>query len=266
MEKVFEQYADWPSFVETVEKMPSHGEGGREHRDGWAGTVTIAQAFELARTGDPAALAVMPQALARAQALTKRQPAPAKRFDVAGGYPIVARMVAGNPLNMVRKARSARASCPVLRLLINQGALSGVTAPQRINRGVAILAHVAAIQESGIQCQIDLTWCAESGIQHRIDCRIKDAGGLFDLTTLSFAIANPAAHRRFAFARRSLHPAMSSSMGSTRDIKPEEYEAGTIYYPAVREYDSQWSSIELAVQYIEEFTTLSREAASQLAA
>jgi hypothetical protein len=124
------------------------------------------------------------------------------RYDVAGELPDIGRYLAGDPAHM-RRHGHPKGHRPIISLFINNWIVCFTKAQQMANYGAAIVAMVDQLENSGRRVEVTAGTIAESGSSGRTmmsaTWRVKAAEDALDLGALAFAVAHPAASRRFGW-------------------------------------------------------------------
>jgi hypothetical protein len=173
---------------------------------GWQGALNMAESgwYEGAAKIDQA-LADMPDL--PLASIAKRRIRQESAY--AGHRPNVARFLAGHPKSMVRNIRDNVAS-PIVALVVNFGISASRDADEMMHYGIALCAHIDALERAGFRVQLDValaTKIRKGGRNSKaepstgiIGWRVKQAQESVSLADLAFSIANPAAMRRIGFA------------------------------------------------------------------
>jgi predicted RNase H-like HicB family nuclease len=141
------------------------------------------------------------------------------RYDVAGEYPDVARYIAGDPFNMVRRGTSHRQR-PVMTIVVGC-CCSGATPTNAMeNYAAAMVALIDRLENRGVS--VELIGNATSRLGGRrvaVTWGIKRQGQALDLNAVAFGAGHPAMLRRLTFAawERSHASWACSSYGQVED-------------------------------------------------
>jgi len=178
---------------------------------------------------------------------------PAYRMDVAGERPNVALAVTGDPRCMYRRRPNVPRARPVVRVLVNVGAVWVVEPEHLARRGAAILAWLDALEAAGWTTSLDAVWVASSlsskgggSIHYRVG--LKAAGERFDLDRLSFALVCPDFLRRACFSVLEACPDLSGffhGYGKQEDL-PRDQIGDQVYFGAVHS-SGPWRTTESAL-------------------
>lgn len=195
--------------LHTVATMTDKGTHGHEFgQPSWHGTDTMEEALTLGAEGWTGVRQEVDAILSRIADKVK-DVAPLTfdmAHDVTGFAVDMAAFLSGEAECMVYPVPTASPrSTKVVRIHYNTGAQAFVDPQAMINRGVAIIALVDALNGMGVNCEV---W-TESACKPNsgrtlgtvLTC-IKQAHEPADVNRLMFALANPAMHRRITFAAR----------------------------------------------------------------
>ena len=229
------------------------GAGRSSHRKpdggGFHALAGMPQALEAMRDGWQPGRERIGQFLGASVAGVRAERVQDYRMDVAGERPSVPLAVAGDPRCMFRRRREAPRSRPVVRIVVNVGAMWWVPADDLARRGAAILAYADSLEASGWTTANDTVWYAvESGGHASLTWRVevKPAGERFDVDRLSFALVCPDFMRRVGFAVLEGCPdlrSMSGNYGVPTDLAAD---GAAVYFPAVKD-GSPWKTVEAAL-------------------
>ena len=203
-------------------------------RAGWS------KALDLYRTGWPDGRMLMEQA--KPAEITHRRHE--RVYGMAGGAVDVGRMLTGNPMHMV-STRKRRIPRPVVKLLLNLGALAYVQSNCFVNFGVAIVELINQLEENGQRIEVDLVFTGrQNGTHCHVGWGLKKADDYLDLDQLAFGIAHPAAFRRIGFAllERLDRRYEDWGYGTRANMTPEDLElvqapADTVLIDGARIWD-----------------------------
>lgn len=240
VERVFDCWDDYVTFVEQPKKwVADYGNsvGPYSHARPFNGNCTWDDAVRMARFGWPEGC----ENLARAVAIARPERAIVASLtrDVAGDYPLIPAVVAGDPMNMIARRRSQVAATPVVRIDYNASLPGRISAGCMMNRGAALLSIVDALENRGYSCELRLIAKTHQN-NHKQTARMavlfKRAGEPLDIDRAAFALTHPATVRRFYFAFKEQFPeleqAFSPAYGHAHglpDPTPWDDEPGSIY-------------------------------------
>lgn len=234
--------------VDAWGKGASRSSHRKSQGDGFHALEGMPQALEAMRDGWSPGRERIGQFLTASIAGVRSERVPTYRMDVAGERPHVPLAVAGDPHCMFRRRREAPRSRPVVRIVVNVGAMWWVKADDLARRGAAILAYADALEASGWTTSIDMVWhTVESGGTASLTWRVsvKPAGERFDIDRLSFALVCPDFMRRAGFAVLEGCPDLRCMQGNY-GVPTDAPAGGAVYFPAVRD-GSPWATVEAAL-------------------
>lgn len=124
------------------------------------------------------------------------------RYDVAGELPDIGRYLAGDPVHMKRHGHP-KGHKPIISIFINNWIVCFTKAHQMANYGAAMCAMIDQLENSGRRVEVIAGTIAQSFALGKImmsaTWRVKAAEDPLDLGALAFAVAHPAASRRFGW-------------------------------------------------------------------
>lgn len=196
---IFDSMNDVTSWIERTPATWSHSGSTREGRShAWDLGAGYAGALHMARYGWEEGWKKIAALLGHisTDVITVRE------VSVAGDYPDVARAVAGDPFNMVKRGK-VRAPKPSITLGINIGASAAVTAQAFANYGAAMAALVDRLEARGVRVELWALWGnghMSDGGKVNIAVKLKDMAAALDLSAVAFAVGHPAFMRRVGLA------------------------------------------------------------------
>jgi hypothetical protein len=231
--RLYAEFHSLGAMVDFVERLPPGPKGfdrGPDAHD-FTGTWSMPEAIKLARDGWSAGVdkAQAAMAILNADHATKR----GREYSVAGSRPNVGRMLASNPLHMVR--RTKREGTKVTTLYVSTNAAGGVDASDLIIRASCVAAIADMMENNGYSCEIiatDHTFARGDDNDHptaQAAIRLKTAGEVLNLADIVFGLGHPSMRRRFNFAikgmsdaTRAIHRDMGmAGQAFTRSHRPE---------------------------------------------
>lgn len=190
----------------------------------------------------------MRRGVAAAQAKHTMGAAPLFGTDVAGFAVDVPAYLAGQPDCMMTMAETEVAQAPIVRIAV--GTFScGTSADAAMNRGIATMCLVDALEGAGHRCEVDAYWDSQDNGKHwQVRVRIKSAGEQWTPATAAFLSAHPAAFRRLGFSEMEKDPTRRSmtaggGYGTGSEQGCEEYDIPSPYMRG----DSGFGSIDSAL-------------------
>lgn len=205
-------YDSLSAFVQHLDDTPNPLKGGwcseNDRPYEWNGNLTYKGAKKMALEGWSEKRELVQQTVAKVSADVMRRIeglVPTLQYRVAGARPSVPRYLAGNPRHMVSYPMVPGSSNQrVVTIVVNGGALGEVQADTMIRRGVAIVALMSCLMQTGRSVEIWAEYSAEnhSGADPEIAIRLKASSQTLDIDQLAFSLAHPAMFRRLLFAER----------------------------------------------------------------
>ena len=236
-----ESMADLVRWIQNTQPAAGAGDASSNNRPreswdlglGYEGAVELAIGKARWDEGERA----MVKGAAVASGLRKAAQAPQFTYDVAGFLPNVPTMLSGEPEYMltVDPLQADQTShTPVVSIALS-GFSCSCTGPAMVNRGVAFLSLVDALEGAGTRCEVWFASSIDNGERAMADLRvcIKQAGDHWQPRTAAAALAHPAMFRRLWFAAMERFPqvnqATNSGYGRCRLQHPEQYTFGVEY-------------------------------------
>ena len=232
-------------------------------RDSWDLDLGYEGAIELAlgKTRWDEGERAMVKGAAVASGLRKAAQAPQFKYDVAGFVPNVPTMLSGEPEYMltVDPYEAEQASHQQVVSIALSGFSCGCSGFAMVNRGVAFLSLVDALESAGTRCEVWFASSIDNGPKKMADLRvcIKQAGDHWQPRTAAAALAHPGMFRRLWFAAMERFPqvngATNGGYGRCRLQKPEQYTFGIDYQIG----DGPYATLNGALRHVQ---MLAREA------
>ena len=177
---------------------------------------------------------------------------PAIAHDVAGFFPDVPAMLAGQPDCMLDLRQDEQiAQSPIVT--VGFGGYSGGTdSYEAINRGIAILALVDALEAGGRRVELWSVWDndAHGGGGQKMRVRVKDADAHWSPHSAVFSMAHPAWYRHGMFrlmeTQAEWNKATNGSYGSGRADTQQDLDVNFPYY-----YHGWASSLRSALKHVQ---------------
>jgi hypothetical protein len=145
------------------------------------------------------------------------------RYSVAGCFPSVPRYLAGDPCNMLTKARSIARTRPVITLVANMTGSCTLPKEVFVNKAAVLAAIIDAIEEGGFSVHlIAIGPTEEDGYTTTPVITVKAAGEHVDVARVAFALGHVAMFRSMVFAwiaSRERAKPMGSGMGMPIELK-----------------------------------------------
>jgi hypothetical protein len=176
-------------------------------------------------------------------------------YSVAGSSVNIGRFLTGNPRCMRSRSRRDMGSAPVFHIVVNVVASCAVRGEQMANYGTAIVGLIDRLENTGKRVALDVMSVTKANdTRLATGWRVKAAGDHVDLGAIAFAIAHPAAFRRFGFAmmERSPNSAESHGYGRCADLIPEDvpdYTEGTMLLDGINHEPGRCNSTEDALRF-----------------
>lgn len=140
-----------------------------------------------------------------------------KKFGLVGAVPIVARAVAGNPLNMLELGSTKSRRRPVITLISDMGVNCNVEANSITNRAAVVAAIIDHIEAAGYACEVISTanttgW--EGGkFYSGVGMTVKESVHPVDTKRLAFSLGHASMFRRLIFADWSYNNVNKKPLG-----------------------------------------------------
>ena len=221
--EIFESLGDFSRALNTRPVNDYYKNRGKlysrsTHDANWYGTPDYHTADELLLNGDKKNAAKIQTALNTRLRLNGGGRAPQSTIynSVQGFVPNMGRLMSGHPENMLNIRRNMRTNSKVVTIMYNDAASCGVRAKDLINAGAKLLAAVKQLERSGYRCNIYIGFCSRIDCQEGVSTRgafvkVKDAGGMLDVTRLAYTFVNPSFFRRHMFAFIERMPGVQDS-------------------------------------------------------
>ena len=235
-----ERFDSLDEMVATLERRKADGSyqvpaGMRQEdecRPDWHGCESGEQANEWARYGWPEGSAMAQRMDNELGNVSHFETTKKMAIGYVGGCPVIPAYLAGAPQHMVDPA--GKAEYPVVRVVVNIGFLAEVSTQTKEAKGIAIMALVKRLEDSGKRVEL-IAWkgtrlnkgWAQFGV------RVKAASESADMGRLAYVLAHPSFMRVHNFSwLESWHDAVNNGYGSTLeltsceltdDIKPDFY-------------------------------------------
>jgi hypothetical protein len=248
----FDSVAAMARYLETTDKLPGSGDFSIREDKGKHGGMEWDEAMSLAKAGGYWAEGAekMVQGVADAAALRENHAQPMLTNTVAGFMPDVPAYLAGVPDCMVafEEGDISQIQRPVVTIGVGIFAWS-VSPSAVINRGVAILSLIDAIESVGYRVQLDYVGdnTGDGGFK-KIRVVLKRAGDHWNPGQVAFATAHAAMLRRLTVACLERDPATvprtKEGYGHGDDGYIEEYSLAFPYMTTDRGYDSLEDALE----------------------
>lgn len=133
-------------------------------------------------------------------------------YDVAGGFPDIARFIAGDPENMIDLGDSISKQKPVLRITVSPMCPISVGPEARANWGAALLSWISAEELSGHAVELDVIYVSTTeifvigenifGPPVVVKFKMQETNVYKSIDQMAFWLMHNAAHRRVQFALR----------------------------------------------------------------
>jgi len=148
------------------------------------------------------------------------------RWSVAGAYPNVPRMLAGDPCHMRAKARSVARTKPIITLVCNMTGSAYLPKQVFLNKAAVITAIVDAIEEGGFSCHVIATGATyRGGAMQSPIVTVKNPGEHVDVARMAFALGHVAMFRSIVFcsiASRAELEFFTCGFGTPFELKARE--------------------------------------------
>ncbi|QWY83160.1 hypothetical protein [Rhizobium phage RHph_X2_24] len=198
-------FSSLSALLQFIDAIPQHkrtgqrGEGYDRSKPDWYGTPDMLTALDLARNGWPQGIANAQQVLETLDiehVLQRR-----RSYAVAGGSVSVGRMLAGNPVHMVKRPKLPGRR--VVTLFVENMASAYMKAETLTVRAAIVAALADILETNGYSCEIvNVTvsnFMSGKPAAHTTVV-LKHAGEKLNIADLAFALGHPSFLRRFVFA------------------------------------------------------------------
>ena len=196
----FKSMVEVAKYLDTTPRIDGCGEFSIRDQSARECPMDWEDAIQLARTGGYWAegAAKMVQGVADAAALRENYAQPMLHNDVAGFMPDVPAYLAGVPDNMIAFAQGDMTTAQTPTITIGVGTFSyGVDSSAVMNRGIAILSLIDAVEAIGYRVQLDYVGDnTGSGGLKKIRVVLKEASQHWNAGSVAFAIAHAGMLRR----------------------------------------------------------------------
>jgi hypothetical protein len=257
---VFDSLADCARWLEST--PPADGAGAQSHDTGhrpsqsWDLGLGYAGAIEYASGGKVWAdgLAMIRKGTANATAQREVAQAAVLGNDIAGFMPDVPAYLAGQPDCMIAYGiEETKAPKPVISIAL-AGFSFGMEAQDMVNRGVAVLSLVDALESDGQRCEV---WFASSIVSNEgahMHLRVKAADQHWNPGAAAFALAHPGLFRRLWFATMERFEGVNGSTnggyGTCRLVDQQDAAPYTLAYPYTTDADD-WRTLDSALRRVQ---------------
>lgn len=206
-----ERWESFDAFCRDVENRKSRTGGKRaksvKGNPDWHGVPDIQTAFKFARTGWPQGAALARKMEAQLGPMTGHMESKRKlAMGYVGGAPVIPALLAGSPQHMANPA--ATAEFPVVTILVNVGMAACVENERYEARGLAIMALVKRLENTGKRVEILAgKFTAGSAVEPNrgaktrrqgwwgFAVKVKGADEAPDFGKLAYALAHPSMQR-----------------------------------------------------------------------
>lgn len=225
----FSSLSKMVKFIEEISPMKRGGDrdaGWKPGSDtGWHGTRNMGAAIDLARNGWAEGIRNAAEVLEIfnvEHAVSRR-----RAHSLAGSNVNVGRMLAGNPLHMLKRPK--RPGRRVVTLFVENVASSYIKAHTLIVRAAVVAALADIMEANGYSCEIVSVTMQKGGTRPAAQTAVtlKHAGEKLNLDDLVFALGHPSFLRRFGFACVS----QANELQFIWDTQGQPTQAFNGYYP-----------------------------------
>lgn len=220
--RAFFGFSSLGEFADYINRLPAHHatdpsrSGWSRDRSDWRGTKTMGDALDMARP---------------------RQPR--RKHSLAGGAVSVGRMLAGDPMHMIRRA--PQPGRRVITLFVEVGLSEEIDAATAIERAATIAATIDIMENQGYSCSLVVTDTSMHAdkVYYQLAVKIKEAGERLNINDAVFALGHPSFLRRMSFAACSSADECKSiwyGQGSPRNAFNDKHPCGKneYYFPVFR--------------------------------
>jgi hypothetical protein len=186
-----------------IDRLPNHKRRGSGWDDmgEWSGSDGMTQALRLARDGWAEGIE---QAAEILQILNVEHASQRKRaYSIAGGQVNVGKMLAGNPMHMIKRPKQPGRK--IVTLFVETSMSAAIRAETIKTRAVIIAALAEILEREGYSCEIVATDISTTGTRvfYQLATTLKAAGERLNLFDAIFGLGHPSFLRRFSFAALS---------------------------------------------------------------
>jgi len=214
----------------------SHTGTDEGHKKGFFMTASKAEADEILKHGYADGAAMIQRARLALPEFRGMASHRTMKLAPAGILPSVAAVTSGQPFTMYAPRRAVR-SAPVLDVIAHRGAIGDATTKEIINRGVAILNLIDAIQATGTRVALWVCFYNQfsSGMRIGNVVQVKRPEQPYSLLSLAYPMIHPSFQRRhnWHWLERHVSASESSGYGSPVNLAAYEIPANTLYIPHV---------------------------------
>lgn len=255
----FESLGDMVDYLQSLSDLPTdkkcQGSIVSTERTKFTGAKSLQEAIDLARGGWPEGRAMMVDGVRDAfRGRTTAGIGLGMTYDVAGAYPCAPMAAAGEMACMVDFQPELRSARPIIKLLVPFVYSGGCPHNIIINRGVALLTLIDAIEAAGQRCEIDIIWASGSPVEFVLRVCVKSPEEPLDLDRLAFVLAHPSMLRRlgFAFIDKSEGGPRGPGYGFPGRLTSAQVPPGWNYLPGI-DYNNLgvFDTIPAALAYLE---------------
>lgn len=222
----------------------------------WDFNVGVSGAQELARKGWSEGAKDLSDRLAAH--MPARDHVDSWRYDVAGELPDIGRFLAGDPAHM-RRHGHPKGHKPIISLCVNNWIACTTTATQMANYGAAMVNIIDQLENSGRRVELTAGCIAQhfsTKAMMSATWRVKAAQDPLDIGAVAFAVAHPAASRRFGWllwertdAPTDPYYGLGIGKASDEDDLIDPYP-GTLVLPGLKMSGSSCNTLEQAIVFV----------------
>lgn len=227
----FKSLNDMCDFVENIRECDGVAWDMTKARRDHTGTWGMSETLIIARTGWTDGVKKAMEALEVIE--TDHASARQRKAVIAGGRVNVGRMLTGDPLHMIRRARQPAKK--VITLFVELGGVMSIEAENFIIRAAAVAAMCDILEVNEYSCEIVGVHSTRKmgdgdGPLFQTTIELKAAGEALNLNDLVFALGHPSMLRRFIFGINTMNPITRkylSNMGKPTAAFTDEHPTAT---------------------------------------
>lgn len=221
-------FSSLSAMANYIDRLPDHKRrDGWERSSDWSGSASMEDALQIARDGWSEGIEQAEEIL---QILNVEHASQRKRsYGVAGGQVNVGKMLAGNPMHMIKRPKQPGRK--IVTLFVETSMSASIRADNIKTRAVIIAALAEILEREGYSCEIVATDISRFGERcfYQLATTLKAAGERLNLFDTIFGLGHPAFLRRFSFATLSSSDEawnVCNSQGSPSVMFNSEYPTG----------------------------------------
>ena len=204
--KVFEKFDSVHEFLNTINKRQvresfEHHQSSQSKDTYWTGTNDYSEATNLFMYGDKANADKLNIVLKKIKAQGKGNETRNNLYNSPCGFlPVVPKVLAGDPQNMLAIKKQTYRSSKVINLVYSMSCAGNVSAEAILSNSVKLVEVICQLEKNGYRINLYTGDNAElSRAETAFIIKIKDAGKYLDTLKIAYPLVNPSFLRRHAF-------------------------------------------------------------------